>query len=54
MLAFSTSDHVQLCEENGRAYEEFGNRGKDFPLTSYLGYPQGSLGYGFNMLSLQH
>lgn len=22
MLAFSTSDHVQLCEENGRAYEE--------------------------------
>lgn len=33
MLAFSTSDHVQLCEENGRAYEEFRNQGKDFPLA---------------------
>lgn len=54
MLAFSTSDHVQLCEENGRAYEEFRNQGKDFPLAFYLGHSQSSLGYGFNMLSLQH
>lgn len=51
MLAFSTSDHVQLW--NGRAYEEFGNQGKDCPLTFYPGCPQSSLGYGFNMLSLQ-
>lgn len=44
MLAFSTSDHVQLCEENGRAYEEFRNQGKDFPLAFYLGRSQSSLG----------
>lgn len=54
MLAFSTSEHVQLCEENGKAYEEFRNQGKDFPLAFHLGHPQNSLGYGFNMLSLQH
>lgn len=54
MLAFSTSDHVQLCEENGRAYEAFRNQGEDFPSAFYLGCPQSSLGYGFNVLSLQH
>lgn len=53
MLAFSTNEHVQLCEENGRAYEEFRNQGKDFPLAFHLRHPQSSLGYGFNMLSLQ-
>lgn len=39
MLAFTTSDHVQLCEENGRTYEEFRNQGKDFPLAFYHGMP---------------
>lgn len=53
-MAFSTSDHVQLCEENGRAYEAFRSQGKGFPLAFYLGCPWSSLGYEFNMLGLQH